>query len=124
MEYEQPRKQALLLAMLGLGALACAHCLALALGTLEAGSLPEALWAQVFALLAALWAQSDARSQRRNEGFHFGLYVFLLWPLVLPWYLLKTRGIRGLPVFLGLGAIYVAPLLLGLVATVFWQVEP
>lgn len=54
----------------------------------------ERLWGFVFALLLAAWLDVDSRG--RDDvvlpSFDLGMFVFLIWVLVLPWYLLRTRG--------------------------------
>jgi len=45
------------------------------------------------------------------------------FPLALPYYLVRTRGIEGIVYFIGFAALYFAPFLFGLVAYVYWTAE-
>ena len=44
----------------------------------------------------ALWVQSDAQERRRPLPYDFASFVFLVWPIAAPIYLVRTRGWRGL----------------------------
>jgi hypothetical protein len=55
------------------------------------------LWGGVFAALLAIWVEEDSRG-RPDVGLpslDLGLFMFLMWFLLLPWYLLRTRGPKG-----------------------------
>jgi len=65
------------------------------------------LWALIFMVLIATWCQKDA--QGKNWPFEYGYFVFLFWPVVLPYYLIKTRGLEGFIMFIGFGALSVVP---------------
>lgn len=65
------------------------------------------LWMFVFAVLVAMWCEQD--KTRKGWPYEFGFFVFLFWPLVLPYYLIKTRGIDGFIMYLGFGALYMLP---------------
>jgi hypothetical protein len=57
----------------------------------------ERLWGGVFALLLAGWVDDDSRGRQDVQlpTFDLGMFVFLVWILLLPWYLLRTRGRKG-----------------------------
>ena len=40
--------------------------------------------------------------------------MFLMWPLIVPYYLLKTRGARGLVLIVGFVGSYVVAFILSL----------
>jgi hypothetical protein len=46
-------------------------------------------------------------SNARNSYPDF--LIFLIWPLLLPIHLVKSRGIEGLVLFVGFVGVYVAP---------------
>lgn len=54
------------------------------------------------------WMDDDLR--RRGEGWFYcpGVFLWLAWPLVLTYYLLKTRGARGLIPIIALVAVCLA----------------
>ena len=47
-------------------------------------------------LFVALWVYLDRQGRRLNLPFEFDAFVFFAWPIVLPYYLVKSRGARGL----------------------------
>jgi hypothetical protein len=53
-----------------------------------------------FSLMLALWCLQDAKEQRFHRPYEFGAFLFFVWPFVLPAYLIRTRGWRGVPIFL------------------------
>ena len=50
----------------------------------------------VFNSILALWVRADRRSRMFSVPFEFDAFLFFSWPLLLPWYLYRTRGGRGL----------------------------
>jgi hypothetical protein len=63
----------------------------------------------VFRLMVVSWVQVDARAQRYHAPFDFGAFLFFAWPLVLPYYLYRTRGARGLLFSAGILALAIVP---------------
>ncbi len=62
-----------------------------------------------FAIIVALWARNDVRARGESKPFEYAFFVFLLWPVVLPYHLIKNRGIDGLVMFIGFLAIFELP---------------
>ncbi len=71
------------------------------------------LWGFAFVVLTIMWASSDARERQYHKPFEFGFIAYILWPIVFPWYLVSTRGIRGLWVFLWFVLLWLVPSLIG-----------
>src|SRR2546428_2919147 len=46
-------------------------------------------------LAVIMWLQRDARSAHLSLVHDWGLFMWLAWPVLLPWYAFKTRGRRG-----------------------------
>jgi hypothetical protein len=67
----------------------------------------------------ATWVQTDARIRRCTPFFDFGTFVLVIWSLAIPWYLIWTRGWRGLLLTLMFFGLLVLP---AFVATVVWTV--
>src|SRR5256885_15014036 len=65
------------------------------------------------------WVQSDARFHRLATIQDLGFFVYLLWPVLGPWDVIKTRGTRAWGLGLFLLAAGGAPLILGF-AAVLW----
>ena len=71
------------------------------------------LWLFVFVILIAYWCDKD--SVGKNWPFEFSFFVYLFWPVALPYYLFKTRGVDGLIMFIGFTALYVTPNIMWLI---------
>ena len=65
------------------------------------------------------WMRRD--SQRRGIAwvYDMGMFLYILWPFIMPYYLLKSRGVRGLLVVLGFVVAYVGGHLAGALTTTF-----
>jgi len=53
-------------------------------------------------LAVILWLQKDARRTGVASVLDLGFFLWLAWPIVIPWYAFKTRGSAGWRLFLGL----------------------
>jgi hypothetical protein len=47
-------------------------------------------------LLLAIWVYLDRQRRHLSLPFEFGAFVFFAWPIAVPYYLIKSRGTRGL----------------------------
>jgi len=47
-------------------------------------------------LFVALWVYLDRQGRHLSLPFEFEAFVFFAWPIILPYYLVKSRGARGL----------------------------
>jgi hypothetical protein len=72
-------------------------------------------WRFAFGLFVVRWVAIDRRSHSFSVPFEFDAFVFFAWVFVVPYYLFKTRGPRGLINALGFWALAVTP-------TLTWQV--
>jgi hypothetical protein len=61
-----------------------------------------------FGLGVAWWIHADNRRLGRTELLDQGWFVYLAWPVFLPYHLFKTRGNRGALTLLGLAGLYAA----------------
>ena len=77
-------------------------------------------WGLVSVILSILWAYYDADRNDFKKPFDFGFLVYVFWPVAFPWYLVKTRGVEGLLLFLGFISLWLSPWLSGLVAYVYF----
>jgi hypothetical protein len=59
------------------------------------------------------WLRQDSRARGVGWVFDMGLFLYIAWPVVIPYYLLKTRGAKGLLAILAFGGAYVGALLAG-----------
>lgn len=59
--------------------------------------------------LIAWWVKDDMHHQRFYGPYEFPAFVYFGMPLVLPYYLIKTRGWRGLVSTAGFFALFIMP---------------
>lgn len=55
------------------------------------------------------WVLDDARKRQFWPCFDFGTFLFFGWPAVVPWYLIRTRGSKGIPLALAVLGLIVLP---------------
>ena len=67
------------------------------------------------------WVQNDAPVRRVSLVNDWGLFVYLFWPILVPWYVIKTRGGRAWTFALLLLAAVVTPVVLTLAAAA-WRI--
>ena len=74
----------------------------------------------VFApLISAIsWVHADARARHVPLVQDMGLFLWLAWPVLLPWYAVRTRGRHGWPLALVVMLATIAPLLLAAIVEV------
>ena len=65
--------------------------------------------AQTLPICFATWVQADARSRRCTPCCDFGMFVLATWILSVPWYLIWTRGWRGLLVTASFFGLLILP---------------
>ena len=66
-----------------------------------------------------IWVVWDARSRRCTPCWDFGLMVYLGWLLVVPGYLIWTRGWRGILLLFAFICLIFLPVFLPMVAWAF-----
>lgn len=64
------------------------------------------------------WWRTDSRRRGVLSVYDLGFFLYLAWPIVMPYYLIKTRGAKGLLVMLGFVAAYVGAAIIGIVLSV------
>ena len=64
------------------------------------------------------WLRTDSRRKGVLSVYDLGLFLYLAWPLVMPYYLLKTRGAKGLLVILGFVVAYIGAAIIGIIMSV------
>jgi hypothetical protein len=64
------------------------------------------------------WLRRDSRARGAGWVFDMGLFLYVAWPVFMPYYLLKTRGAKGLLVVLGFAAAYLGGLIAGVTLSV------
>ena len=122
MKVEQKRKLQKIQPWLVLGLLAMSvlYTVAASYMVLHGGSLSDRngiLWVAAFAMLVALWTKNDALLRNERKPFEYSYFLFLFWPIMLPYHLIRSRGTEGLLMFLGFLAMHEMP---GAVAMTIW----
>jgi hypothetical protein len=64
------------------------------------------------------WLRTDSRKRGVVWVYDMGFFLFIAWPLVMPYYLVKTRGAKGLLVILGFIGAYTGAAILGIILSV------
>lgn len=78
------------------------------------------LWGLRFRLIVTWWAHADRHARKFSVPFEFDAFVFFAWPVVIPYYLYRSRGRKGLLLGVATWGVYIAPHLAAeLVRTVF-----
>lgn len=80
-----------------------------AVNDLEISSNTLSLWSISFVVLTIIWVHKDSQQKKFQTPFEFGFLMYVLWPIVFPWYLVSTRGSRGLVSFAGFLSLYLGP---------------
>ena len=76
------------------------------------------LWQVMFQMILAFWVRADRLTRCLKMPFEFDAFVFFLWPVAVPYYFCKTRGLRGSLIALGVYALILLPLVIAAIADV------
>ncbi|HSS22053.1 MAG TPA: hypothetical protein VLL54_18435 [Pyrinomonadaceae bacterium] len=68
-----------------------------------------------FLWLVGWWLRTDSRTRGVTAVYDLGFFLSVAWPVVMPYYLVKTRGSKGLLLILGFMGAYLGAALLGIV---------
>ena len=60
------------------------------------------------------WLLQDSRKRSVGWVLDMGLFLYIAWPLIMPYYLLKTRGVKGVLAILVFIGVYLMAALFGL----------
>jgi hypothetical protein len=72
----------------------------------------ERVWFLSFSILVTLWAYNDRNNHRGQEPRDYPYFLmFLFWPVVLLYHLMRSRHLKGLAIYLAFLATYLAPYL-------------
>ncbi|HEY0431950.1 MAG TPA: hypothetical protein VGC61_09020 [Pyrinomonadaceae bacterium] len=62
------------------------------------------------------WLLTDSRKHGIAWVYDLGLFLSIAWPFIMPYYLLKTRGAKGLLVILAFVGTYIVASAVGVIA--------
>jgi hypothetical protein len=74
-----------------------------------------------FALFLAWWVQKDRFYKAKDAPYEYLAFIFFFWLVALPWYLIKTRGWKGILVFSGFLSLFWADYFSSWLAIYFWE---
>jgi hypothetical protein len=63
------------------------------------------------------WLRTDCRKRNVAVVYDLGLFLYLAWPIVMPYYLVKTRGAKGLLLILSFIVAYAGAAMLGILVS-------
>lgn len=68
-----------------------------------------------FSLFCAVawWMRQDSQKRNFSWPLDMGLFLYIAWPLVLPYYMLKTRGAKALLAVGAFAGFYIAASIVG-----------
>lgn len=91
-----------------------AHAVYMATGAWEPNPTFSFIYAMGFLWILASWLSADSRKRGIKLVYDMGLVLYIVWPFFMPYYLIKTRGSKGLLVILGFLAVCAAARFMGL----------
>jgi len=83
----------------------------------------RALWVILYGLILTWWLYTDRGTRKVKVPFDFEYFVLFAWPIVVPYYLYRRLGWRGLVFGLGICGLYVVPYLLSGIVYVVVQLH-
>ncbi|TGD70674.1 hypothetical protein E4634_20880 [Mangrovimicrobium sediminis] len=90
---------------------------------LEGETLSEGIWGSwsfLYVVLVGTWVLYDKKSGNFDRPFDFGLFLYLFLPVLLLYYLIRSRGHEGVVTYMGFFSIYWLPEFFGLVAYAYY----
>jgi len=76
------------------------------------------LWGFEFGFILALWVGVDRQIRGFNVPFEFDGFVFFIWPFLVPYYLYRTRGGRGILIVTSIYVLYLTPYVVAQIARI------
>lgn len=67
-----------------------------------------------FLWIVGWWLLTDSRKRGVAWVYDMGLFLNIAWPLIMPYYLVKTRGAKGLLVIVAFVVVYIGSALAGM----------
>jgi hypothetical protein len=64
------------------------------------------------------WLRTDSRKHGVVWVYDLGFFLCIAWPLVMPYYLVKSRGAKGLLVVMGFIGAYFGATIVGIILSV------
>src|SRR2546429_8105415 len=71
-----------------------------------------------FLWVVGWWLRTDSRQRGVASIYDLGFFLYIAWPVGMPYYLVKTRGAKGLLLILAFIVAYVGAAIFGIVLSV------
>ncbi len=91
-----------------------AHAVYMSTGAWEPNPTFTFIYAMGFLWIIGWWLLTDSRKRGVSWVYDMGLFLYIAWPILMPYYLIKTRRAKGLLVIFGFLGVYIGAWLLGL----------
>ena len=82
------------------------------------GMEPPPAFSLIYALallwIIGWWLRADSRRRGVAWVYDLGLFLVIAWPFIVPYYLVKSRGAKGILIVLGFVGAYIAALIIGI----------
>jgi hypothetical protein len=69
-----------------------------------------------FLWIVGWWLLTDSRKRGISWVYDLGLFLAIAWPFIMPYYLIKTRGAKGLLAILAFVGTYIIASAVGAIA--------
>ena len=87
----------------------------------EPPGLYRVLYPLAFLWLIGWFLQKDSSKHVFKGVCDLGFFLYLTWPLSLPYYLFRTRGIKALLMVLGFLAVYLGTYIIGVMICIIFS---
>ena len=114
----------LILRLIALSAAVSLYAFSVSGGIINGSEIVDYVVGYAPAYFAMLWVCEDSRQSRFWPSHHYGIYVWLLWFILVPHYFLRTRGWPGLPAAIGFSLLLWTPVLSAIAGWSFYEDLP
>jgi len=73
----------------------------------------------LFGLFLTWWVQVDRHARGFGAAYDFDYFVLFTWPFMVPYYLYRTRGWKGILFGVGIWGLCIAPYVVAATVAVF-----
>jgi len=74
--------------------------------------------------LIGWWLKEESRRYGVKLVYCPGLLILIAWPIVIPYYLFKTRGVKGFITLLGLIGVFLVAQIFGVIVYALFSSSP
>lgn len=81
------------------------------------------LYSVCFFLLIGWWLKEDNKTYRIKWVYDIGFFLYLAWMFIIPYYLFKTRGIKGFITILSFVGLLLGTYLIGVIVAMLLSLQ-